>query len=82
MRNNDQREECVAVIGSLTQTMRAQSVLSSASVRTRLIKADSAKTGKGCAYALSYSCAYEDRLRSVLYNAGIRPQYFYAGDGK
>lgn len=81
MRNNDQKGVCVAVIGSMTQAMRAQSILSAASIRTRLIKADSAKTGGGCAYALSYACEQDDNVRGVLYNAGIRPHSFYWGDG-
>jgi hypothetical protein len=79
MRNDFKFGECVAVIGSMTQAMRAQSILASAAIRTNVIKADSSKTGGGCAYALSYSCEQEDNVRSVLFNAGIRPQGFYGG---
>ena len=79
MRNDFKLGECVAVIGSMTQAMRAQSVLASAAIRSNVIKADSSKTGRGCAYALSYSCEQDDNVRVVLYQSGIRPRDFYGG---
>ena len=79
MRNDFKSGECVAVIGSMTQAMRAQSILASAAIRANIVKADSSKTGSGCAYALSYSCEQDDNVRGVLYNAGIRPRNFYGG---
>ena len=79
MRNDFKSGECVAVIGSMTQAMRAQSILASAAIRASIVKADSSKTGSGCAYALSYSCEQDDNVRGVLYNAGIRPRNFYGG---
>lgn len=73
MRNNDQENsECIALIGSVTQAMRAQSVLANAAIRTEVIKADSTITGRGCAYAILYPCNVEDNVRSVLQAAGIR----------
>ena len=47
---------CVAVVGSMTQALRAQKVLANAAVRADVVKADSAHTRRGCAYALSYPC--------------------------
>lgn len=79
MRNDFKFGECVAVIGSMTQSMRAQSILASAAIRSSVVKADSSRIGGGCAYALSYSCEQDDNVRSVLFNAGIRPLGFYGG---
>ncbi len=79
MRNIWDREECVCVIGSVTQTMRAQKLLSAKGIRTDLIKADAEQTGDGCAYALSYSCMQNDTVRVILQNAGIAPRGFYGG---
>ena len=72
--------ECVAVIGSMTQAMRAQSVLASSAIRTEVIKADSSQTRRGCAYALSFSCLQEAIVKSVLRDAGIRVRGVYRSD--
>lgn len=72
MRSNSGNNECVAVIGSMTQAMNAQSVLARAAIRTEVIEADFANGGRGCAYALSYDCVQGENARRVLQNAGIR----------
>jgi len=68
---------CLAVMGSMTQAMRAQKVLSDAAVRAEVVKADSAHTRRGCAYALSYPCSQESNVRTILSSAGIRVRDFY-----
>ncbi len=73
---------CVAVVGSMTQALRAQKVLANAAVRADLIKADSAHTRRGCAYALSYPCLQENNVRTVLASAGIRIHDFYREDAE
>ncbi len=72
MRNNSEQSACVLVIGSMTQAMRAQSVLASAAIRTEVVKADSSRTGRGCAYALSFPCIWENDVKRILRDAGIR----------
>ena len=72
MQTKTEHQNCLAVIGSLTLTMRAQSVLSNAAIFSRVEKADSATTRRGCAYALSYPCSQEENVRTVLKSAGIR----------
>ena len=79
MRNDTNRQECVAVIGSMTQTMRAQNVLASAAVRVSVIKADSVDATQGCAYAISYPCALQEQVRRILQQAGVRVRSFYRG---
>lgn len=81
MLENEKRYECLALIGSVTQAMRAQGVLAKAAVRSEVIKVDSSVTGKGCAYAVSYSCLQADHVRMLLRNAGIRVKRYYDGDG-
>lgn len=71
MRSDSENNECVAVIGSMTKAMHAQSVLARAAIRTDLIKADFANGGRGCAYALSYHCEQAENLQRILQNAGI-----------
>lgn len=72
--------ECLAIIGSMTQAMRAQRALANAAVRSEVIKVDSALTGKGCAYAVSYSCLQADHVKMILKDAGIRVRGYYDGD--
>lgn len=73
---------CLAVMGSMTQAMRAQKVLLGAAVRAEIVKADSAHTRRGCAYALSYPCSQENNVRTVLSSAGIRVRDFYREDAE
>lgn len=71
MRND--KSSCVAVIGTVTQAMRAQSVLAKAAIHAEVVKADSvAATSRGCAYALVFPCEVEETVKTVLRNAGIR----------
>ena len=81
MQNNVRGGRCVAVIGSMTRAMRAQSVLATSAIRTEVIKADSSRTGHGCAYAIAFSCYQEENVRRILENVGIRVRSFY-GENK
>ena len=80
MQNNFYSYGCLAVIGSVTQTLRAQKVLLGAAIRAEVVKADSAHTRRGCAYALSYPCSQENNVRTILSGAGIRVRDFYRED--
>ena len=80
MRNDSEKNECIAVIGSMTQAMRAQKILANAAIRADVIKADSSLTKRGCAYAVSYSCLQDDNVKSVLKNAGIRVRSYHDGE--
>ena len=77
MQNDFYSYGCLAVMGSMTQTLRAQKVLADAAVRAEIVKADSAHTRRGCAYALSYPCSQENNVRTILSSAGIRVRDFY-----
>ena len=82
MQNNFYSYGCLAVMGSMTQVLRAQKVLSDAAVRAEVVKADSAHTRRGCAYALSYPCSQENNVRTILSTAGIRVRDFYREDAE
>lgn len=73
---------CVAVIGSMTQALRAQKVLASAAVRADVVKADSDHTRRGCAYALSYPCSQENNVRTILAASGVLVRDFYREDAE
>ena len=63
---------CTAVIGSMTQAMKAQSVLSEAAIRSTLTKISSSRTHNGCAYGVDFPCPQSGNVRTVLERAGVR----------
>ena len=67
--------ECTAEIGSVTQAMRAEQALAAAAIPSRVIKTQSSSK-RGCVYGISYSCAQERNVSTVLANAriAIRPR--------
>ena len=82
MQNDFYSFGCLAVMGSMTQALRAQKVLAGAAVRTEVVKADSEHTRRGCAYALSYPCSQEGNVRTILSSEGIRVRDFYREGAK
>lgn len=70
---------CTAVIGSMTQTMKAQSALAAASIRAAVTKVSSARTHGGCAYGLTFPCMQAENVRTVLSTEGIRIRQMYEG---
>ncbi len=64
---------CSLAIGSITQAMRAQSVLGGAAIPTTVIKYDNVgQHSKGCVYGLSFSCLQKNNVEKVLEGARIR----------
>ena len=63
---------CIAEIGSMTQAMRAQSVLAQAAIPTTVVKSNSSKNSRGCTYGVSFSCAQSENARQALMKAGVK----------
>ena len=76
----DLQSGCLAVIGSMTQAIRAQRVLAAAAIRAEVVKADEGDSRRGCAYALSYPCAQGANVRAVLKRGGVRVRAYHGGD--
>ncbi len=70
----------LAVIGSVTQAMRAQKILANAAIRVEVVKTDNGRGRGGCVYALSYAPTQEKNVRTILQNAGVRVRE-WIGDG-
>ena len=75
----ERRGICTAVIGSMTQAMRAQTVLGEAAIHATLTKISSSQAHNGCAYGVDYSCAQSGNVRAVLGRAGIRVRQYLSG---
>lgn len=50
--------KCVFEIGSVTHAMKAQKVLSDASIPSKIVKIKNDKRGRGCVYGVETECIY------------------------
>lgn len=63
---------CTAVIGSMTNAIKAQEALTNASVYATVIKVSSMDTDSGCAYGVTFHCSQTRAVRNALSAANIR----------
>ncbi len=70
---------CTAVIGSMTQAMKAQSLLSEAAIRVSVVKVSSARSTGGCAYGVDYPCTQSANVQTVLERGGVRVREYLRG---
>ena len=73
------RGTCTAVIGSMTQAMRAQSILAEAAIRAVVVKVSSSKNTGGCAYGVDFPCTQMSNAQSVLSRGGVRVREYLRG---
>ena len=67
-----QAGRCTAVIGSMTQAMKAQNLLAEAAIRAHISKISSSGAAGGCAYGVDFPCTQQGNVRMILDRAGIR----------
>ena len=67
---------CTAVIGSMTNAMKAQTILAEAAIRVHISKISSSKATGGCAYGVDFPCTQSGNVKTVLDRAGIRVREF------
>lgn len=73
------RGTCTAVLGSMTQAMRAQSILAEAAIRSVVVKVSSAGSTGGCAYGVDFPCTQTSNAKTVLNGAGMRVREYLHG---
>lgn len=66
------RGECIAEIGSMTQAMRAQGALAEMAIPSTIVKTNSSKSNKGCAYGLSVDCNQMENAENVFDRTKVR----------
>lgn len=76
---NNGCSECIAEIGSMTQAMRAQRVLAEAVIPATVVKTDSSKSERGCAYGVSISCAQRENAELVFEKSRVRVRRWKKG---
>ena len=67
---------CTAVIGSMTNAMRAQAALADAAIRVSISKISSSKASGGCAYGVDFPCTQRGNVKAILDRMGIRVREF------
>ena len=67
---------CTASIGSTTLAMKAQKALGTEAIVSSVIKINSSRTHRGCAYGVSFDCSQEANVRRILTRAGIPVKEF------
>lgn len=73
---------CVAAIGSMTLSIKAQRALLNTGVAARVISLSPRETRRGCAYGVSFPCASERTVRIALQTAGIPVSQYLTKDGE
>ena len=63
---------CTASIGSMTSAMKAQRLLFAAAIHSSVVKLSAASARRGCAYGISFPCAQQSNVRTILERAGVR----------
>lgn len=76
-----QNDNCTAALSSLTYAMKAQKELSTQGFYTNIVKLDSSRTRRGCAYGIQFSCADTEKIRKALKNAKIGVSQYISGGG-
>ena len=66
------RGECIAEIGSMTQAMRAQNALAEMAIPSTIVKTNSSKSNKGCAYGISLDCNQMENAENVFDRTKVR----------
>ena len=61
---------CTLEVGSVTQAMKIQELLSRHAIPSKIIKTDSSSR-RGCVYGLSYTCSQSNNVNTVLSTAKI-----------
>ena len=64
-------KKCTIAISSVNHALRAEKVLTSHSLRCKIIKLQPNETKKGCAYGIEISCKDVPSALSFLGNANI-----------
>ena len=57
---------CILTMRSMTNALRAQSVLAARGLDISIVTLDPALTEKGCAYGIRFSCNEADSIRGQL----------------
>ena len=67
---------CTAHIGSTTLAMKAQRALAAQAIASSVVKVNSSKTRRGCAYGVSFDCSHQSNVKAILTRENIPVKEF------
>ena len=67
----DRKGSCEAELGSMTQAMKAQKILSDAAIPSTVYKTEASSSRHGCSYGIRYACSQEKNVKIVLSQARV-----------
>ena len=67
---------CTAYIGSTTLAMKAQRALATQAITSSVVKVNSSKTRRGCAYGVSFDCSQQSNVKAILLRENIPVKEF------
>lgn len=73
---NQQNTRCIAAIGSLTLSLKAQRALQAAALPAEVIALAREETRQGCAYGVSFPCAERGRVKAALAAQRLSPTQY------
>ena len=76
----DRGRDCSVELGSVTLAMKAQRALAEAAIPSTVIKYERSSGRRGCTYGLSFSCAQENNVRTVLGTSQLAVKQWNRGD--
>ena len=76
MRSSTEKTSCVAAIGGMSPTVRAQRVLLAAGIAAEVVGLSPSETRRGCAFGLRFACESAAAVREALRRARISPSEY------
>lgn len=73
---NNQSTICIAAIGSLTLSLKAQRALQAAELPAEVVSLSREETRQGCAYGVSFPCGTRNQVRGILATQRLFPTQY------
>lgn len=73
-------QNCTASLGSQTRAIKAQHILTRASIPCRVVSITSKEGKRGCGYGIEFPCSMLSQVKEVLGQNRIAVREFYGGD--
>ena len=72
---------CIAAVGSLTLSLKAQRILQEAGLTARVVSLLREETRQGCAYGVSFSCDEKPLVKATLSTQRLTPTQYIERKG-
>ena len=73
-------QNCTASLGSQTRAIRAQHILTRASLPCSVVSTTALEGRRGCAYGVEFPCSMLSEVKEIFKQNKISVRNFYSGD--